>query len=558
MLKIITTKPKAIIYCRVSSKEQEDTGYSLDSQEKLLKEYAERNGFRVEKDYRISESASGKQVRKSFMEMLQFATAHKITVILCEKIDRLTRNLKDAAVIDDWVKEDVKREVHFVKENFRLNSDTKAHDNFIWDMKVAVARFYANNLSEEVRKGQKEKLAQGWLPTKPPLGYKTIGEKGHKIHVIEEQTAPGVRQMFEWYATGNYSLARLESELYASGMRSRAGKRLCISRIHIMLQEPFYFGKILWKGELYQGVQEPLISKDAYDKVQVILKRKIQNPHFTKHTHLFKAKMYCEHCQGLVTWYEKKGHVYGHCNNHGQFSQCQKKTCIREDKVEQQLISYFEKLAPKNELVLGWIEEIIKEENSAHIKEREAEIQKLNGLLFQVRQRRDRYLEAKINGERLDFCIRKIEECDSEEEALQETLSKASEKSSDYQKLGIIIHELAYKAKQIFEKAFPGEKRLLLSELFLNLIQDETEIKPKFTPAAQYLMDWMPKLNKHYELTKNPTKNGVNGVLENQLSEPRLPEANVNYEPQKTLILRHDSTFSPQNHDDCSAARTRT
>ena len=52
-----------------------------------------------------------------------------------------------------------------------------AHENLVWDMKVAIARFYTNNLSEEVKKGQKAKLESGWMPQRPCLGYKTIGDK---------------------------------------------------------------------------------------------------------------------------------------------------------------------------------------------------------------------------------------------------------------------------------------------------------------------------------------------------------------------------------------------
>ena len=201
---------KSVIICRVSSKEQEDTGYSLDAQEKLLQEYADKNNFKViAKPYRITESASGKVARKKFLEILQFIKKNNINLILCEKIDRLTRNLKDAAIVSDWVHEDKGHEVHFVKENFIVSQNTKAHENLVWDMKVAVARFYTNNLSEEVHKGQKEKIAQGWLPTKPPTGYKTIGEKGHKIHVIDNETAPHLKKMFELYATGNYSIQKL-------------------------------------------------------------------------------------------------------------------------------------------------------------------------------------------------------------------------------------------------------------------------------------------------------------------------------------------------------------
>ncbi len=94
-------KSNSVIYCRVSSREQEDTGYSLDAQQKLLEDYAEKKGFKVAKIFRISESASGKQIRKIFNEMLECATEHAIENILCEKIDRLTRNLKDAATASD-------------------------------------------------------------------------------------------------------------------------------------------------------------------------------------------------------------------------------------------------------------------------------------------------------------------------------------------------------------------------------------------------------------------------------------------------------------------------
>jgi DNA invertase Pin-like site-specific DNA recombinase len=140
--------------------------------------------------FKISESASGKQVRKLFNEMLQYVLKHDIHVICVEKIDLLTRNLKDATAVSDWIQEDERRQVHFVKENFIAGKNTRAHENLVWNMKVSISRFYTDNLSEEVRKGQKEKIAQGWLPTKPPLGYKTVGDKGKKIHIVDEEKAP--------------------------------------------------------------------------------------------------------------------------------------------------------------------------------------------------------------------------------------------------------------------------------------------------------------------------------------------------------------------------------
>ena len=158
-MKTINNMPKSVLYCRVSSKDQEETGYSLPAQEKLLKDYSQ-NKFRINKIFSISESASGKKIRDTFQEMLKYLKQNQISVIVCEKIDRLTRNLKDAAIINDWVQSNPKHEVHFVKESFVLNKNTKAHENLVWDMKVAIARFYTNNLSEEVQKGFKEKISQ--------------------------------------------------------------------------------------------------------------------------------------------------------------------------------------------------------------------------------------------------------------------------------------------------------------------------------------------------------------------------------------------------------------
>ena len=271
----INTK-NCIIYCRVSSKEQEDRGYSLEAQEKLLGEYAGKNKLNVVKRFKISESASGKQIRKSFNEMLAFVKKKKINVILCEKIDRLTRNLKDAAIVSDWVTGSADRQVHFVKENFVVSQNTRAHENFVWDMKVAMARFYTNNLSEEVKKGLKAKLESGWIPSPPKLGYKTIGEQGHKIHVIDKDKAKYIKKTFELYNSGNYTIKRLTEKLKKDGFWHKTGKPVGKSSIHRILSEPFYCGRLIWKNEEYEGKHEPIISEEIFDEVQLKLKRTLK------------------------------------------------------------------------------------------------------------------------------------------------------------------------------------------------------------------------------------------------------------------------------------------
>ena len=98
-----TKNNDAVIYCRVSSKEQEDTGYSLPAQEKLLTEYAQRKNLTILKVFSVAESASGAKQRKIFGEMMEYMRKKNIQILLCEKVDRLTRNLKEAVVANDWL-----------------------------------------------------------------------------------------------------------------------------------------------------------------------------------------------------------------------------------------------------------------------------------------------------------------------------------------------------------------------------------------------------------------------------------------------------------------------
>lgn len=355
---------KAVLFARVSSREQEAEGYSLPAQEKLLKDYALRKNFEVVKVFSISESASGKYQRKTFSEMLNYTKKRSVKIIVCEKVDRLTRNLRDAVSINDWINEDAGREVHFVKENCILNKDSKSNEKFIWNIKVSVAQYYIDNLSEEVKKGQKEKVAQGWLPTKPPIGYKTVGEKGHRVHVIDQEKAALVRKMFELYAGGLYSIKKLTEEMYQLGLRNYNGNKIVKSRMHELLNDPFYYGGFRWNGEIHRGKHETLITKELFDRVQKILTSKT-TPKYCKHSFLFKGLIHCKECTGLITWETQKGIIYGHCNH---YRNCSQETWVKKHEVEEQLLSAFAPLQIRSSRLADWIRRALKESHQDEIE----------------------------------------------------------------------------------------------------------------------------------------------------------------------------------------------
>lgn len=347
---------KALLFCRVSSREQEESGYSLPAQQKLLTEYAIKQNLNIKKVFSISESASGSKQRTIFNEMLAYLHKHEIEALVVEKTDRLSRNIKDAVVINEWINSNPEFQVHFVKENFVLTKESRSNEKFIWNIKVSVAQYYIDNLSEEVKKGQKEKLSQGWLPTKPPIGYKSVGEEGHRMHVIDEVTMPIVRKMFLDYATGNCSLKVLTYDVN-SKLNPLIDRTLSISEVHRYLSNPFYIGLNKWNRQVKPGNQETFIDKDTFDKVQQVLKGK-NTPKVQKHQYIFRSLIKCAECGGLITWEKHKGIVYGHCNH---YRDCKQNKTVKDHELEQKLIPALKSLKVTDPDLLEWIRKALKE-----------------------------------------------------------------------------------------------------------------------------------------------------------------------------------------------------
>jgi site-specific DNA recombinase len=146
----------AIIYARVSSKDQELEGFSIPAQRELLRTYAAANAFTVIQEFIDVETA--KQAgRSAFDQMIAlFKRNRNCRALLVEKTDRPYRNLKDYVTLDE-----LGITIHFVKENVVLSSESRSNEKFMHGIKVLMAKNYIDNLSEETRKGMREKARQG-------------------------------------------------------------------------------------------------------------------------------------------------------------------------------------------------------------------------------------------------------------------------------------------------------------------------------------------------------------------------------------------------------------
>ncbi len=321
-----------VAYYRVSSKRQREEGVSIEAQRKLILDYAKRNNFEVVKEFDIDESAK-KEGRKKFSEMVTYIQANKnILGILCEKVDRLLRgNLKDRVIIEDMVNNEG-REIHFIKESLVYNKNAKSFQKLQFDIQNGFARFYLNNLSDEVKKAYDILVDDGFYPHIPPIGYKT--KLDDHVAIPDPAVAPFIKRIFELCATGEYSERKIGLMLFDEGFRSRKGNRVGKSAIGKILHTHFYYGFFEWKGEVKPGKHDPIIDKDLFDKVQEVLSPKKKKGY--KHDFSFVGLMECGECHNGVTAELQKGHVYYHCTKPRGAQFCHQKY-VREEVITEQL-----------------------------------------------------------------------------------------------------------------------------------------------------------------------------------------------------------------------------
>jgi site-specific DNA recombinase len=225
----------AVLYARVSSKDQEQEGYSIPAQIKLLHEYASRKEITIVEEFIDVETAKAKR-RKRFNEMLDFLSAHpECRNVLVEKTDRLYRNFSDYVKLDE-----LSIAIHLAKEGEIISRDSQSKAKLMHEISLVMAKHFIDNLREEVRKGMREKASQGIYPSRPPLGY--VNDVSEGTIVVHPENSVVVKDLFSLYATGDFSLATVRKELF-----ERHGKKYAKGYLHKLLKHRFYAGFFEWE-----------------------------------------------------------------------------------------------------------------------------------------------------------------------------------------------------------------------------------------------------------------------------------------------------------------------
>ena len=309
--------------------------------------------------------------RKHFMAMLEFAKKRGQTVaIVADAVDRFQRSFKESVLIDGLIRKEIV-ELHFLRESMIIGKDASSSDILRWDFSVMGAKSYVLNLSENVRRSLDFKLRNGEWSGKAPLGYLNARDANNKsILIPDPERSFLVRMLFEEYAMGTASisgdLVRRAKE-WGLTNKTRKGGPLSPSQVQHILQNPFYYGVMRVKGQLHEHKYEALISKDLFDRCQLVAEGRSRTTatRYSEKPFVFRGLVKCVVSGRSVTSDLKKGrHIYLICRDP---SDPAKKLFVPERVVLKQVAAVFRSIQVPEAL----LDELLTHMKAGHSVEKE-------------------------------------------------------------------------------------------------------------------------------------------------------------------------------------------
>ena len=289
---------KVAIYCRVSTQEQAEEGYSLEEQQRLIREYCQQKNYEVAMVYEDA-GISGKDIRHrpAMQQLLEDASKKKFHLVMSWKINRISRKLSDAIKIVETLE---KYGIGYQSYSEPFESSTPA-GKMQFQMMALVGEFERNTIAQNVKMGMRAKAMSGeWCGGIPPFGYCWVTMEGTENHgrrksrlEVVEREAEAVRLMFQLYASGKGYKA-IVGRINREGYRTKLDNAFSVAQIKSILTNPVYIGKVRydvrrdWNEKrrnninpnpiVADGKHEAIIPEELWEQVQFMISQKNGKP----------------------------------------------------------------------------------------------------------------------------------------------------------------------------------------------------------------------------------------------------------------------------------------
>ncbi len=516
-------RAQAVIYLRVSTKEQAETGgeaegYSIPAQRDACVRKAESLGATVIDEF-VDRGESAKSAdRPELQRMLRYVKEESVRYVIVHKVDRLARNRFD----------DVQINLLLQQEGVQLVSCTEGIDEtpsgmLLHGIMSSMAEFYSRNLANEVIKGSVQKAKSGGTVGKAVTGYLNhrIFENGREVRTIIVDPVRGalMTQAFGLYATGEWSIRNLLAEMTKRGLDSvpsaqRPSKPLTQSNFHRLLRHPYYKGIVRYRGVEYPGKHTPLVSSDTWQRVQDVLDSQGRSGELNReHPHYLKGTLFCGACNArmIVSHNRGNGGIYEYfvcLGRHQKRTTCTR-SALRVEYLEQLVEDLYRTVQVEPGLVDAIREMLIEQFGRSHaalLEERAQQQRRLTRLEGQRQKLLDAYLagavpvdllrekQAKISHE-IEQAGKRADSLDVQFERVKTNLDKALDLAGNwygaycgsnerdrrqmnqaiFERIDVNLHhELEFKFRQPFAVLLNDEvKRAAVSRMLLQEAVDE-------------------------------------------------------------------------------------
>jgi site-specific DNA recombinase len=318
------SKPLAVIYCRVSTKDQanrggEAEGFSIPAQREACLRKADALGLQVVDEFVDAGESARSANRPELQRMLTYVEEHRINTVIVHKVDRLARNRVD----------DVEINLRLTKSGAQLvscseNIDETPSGMLLHGIMSSIAEFYSRNLATESRKGMLQKAKGGGTVNTAPFGYLNSRKRlddGREVKtvVIDPDRGHWVPWIFERYASGEWTVAMIREELNKRQVMTlphpnRPSAPIANSHIYNILKNRYYVGVVRFEGVEYAGNHDALVSEALFAKAQSVRTARHQSQEKPRvHSHYLKGTVYCGNCGEALTFEQSrnsKGNLY--------------------------------------------------------------------------------------------------------------------------------------------------------------------------------------------------------------------------------------------------------
>ena len=341
---------RAALYIRLSVEFNSNRGDSLETQRQIMEAYiALCPDIEIAGVYTDNGTTGRTFEREAFQRMLADIESRKIDCIIVKDLSRLGRNAIDTGYYIE--KYFPLHGVRFIAVNDQYDSKDSENsgNHLIVPLKNMINEAYAADISRKVKAQQRQAMRDGeFVGGRPPYGYKKDPNNCHKL-LVNEDTAPVVRQIFQWTVEGvpiNTVVRRLnEADVltpgyYLASIGLITSKKLMGSgkwqtwTIAKILSDEVYVGdmvqgkhksighkQVLTAPEewvIVRGTHEPLISQETYDKAQAIRERtakksREQAPKMPYTENILRGRIFCGCCGKNLHRQRSHGRYFYRC-----------------------------------------------------------------------------------------------------------------------------------------------------------------------------------------------------------------------------------------------------